>query len=82
MNTKQRIAKLEGARPATVEADNRQFIHRIGADGVTYFIDGVEVDAAKWAHECKAYDQSHAGEDQQIKVTVLGLDAIQEDGDA
>lgn len=81
MNTKQRITKLESARPANAEADNRQFLQTITLGGVIYKIDGVEVDAVKWARELKVYDQSHAGEEEKITVTILGLDAIEEDAD-
>lgn len=80
MNTKARITKLESANPATV-TDNRQFTHRIDTDGVTYLIDGLPVDAATWAREWKAYDRSHAGEDQRIQVSIIGFDAIEEDAD-
>ncbi len=80
MNTKARITKLESAKPATV-TDNRHFVQNITLGGVMYKIDGLPVDAATWARERKAYDRSHAGEDQRIQVSIIGLEAIEEDAD-
>jgi hypothetical protein len=79
MNTRQRIVKLESVTPGQVVADNRDFVQTITLDGVLYKIDGVEVDAAKWAREMKVYDWSH--EDNKIQVSIMGWDAIQEDKD-
>jgi hypothetical protein len=81
MNAKARIQRLENARPANGEKDNRDFVQMITLGDVIYKIDGVEVDAVTWARECKAYDQSHAGEDQRIQVSIIGFDAIEEDAD-
>lgn len=79
MNTKARIQKLEGAKPGQAAKDNREFTHRIGTGGVTYLIDGVEIDAATWTRERKAHDRSHAGEEVRTMVNIIGWDSIQED---
>jgi len=81
MNTRQRIAKLESAKPGQVEADNRDFVQTITMGGVIYKIDGVEVDAVTWARQRKAYDRSHEGKEAKIQVSIIGLDAIEEDAD-
>lgn len=81
MNAKARIQKLESAKAGQAATDNRDFVQTITLGGVIYKIDGVEVDAATWAREWKAYDRSHAGEDQRIQVSIIGFDAIEEDAD-
>lgn len=81
MNTKARIQKLESAKPGQATTDNRNFVQTITLGGVIYKIDGVEVDAVTWTRERKAYDRSHAGEDNKIVMNVIGWDAIEEDAD-
>lgn len=81
MNTKARITKLETAQPVQPATDDRKFLHCIGAEGVTYFVDGFDVDAGKFALELKAHNQSNTSEDQKIQVSIIGYDAIEEDKD-
>ena len=76
MTNKSRLAKLESARPGQLATDNREFIQRIDGDGVKYFIDGVEVDAAQFGREC-----NRGKADENITVTILGFGAIEADKD-
>jgi hypothetical protein len=73
MNHETRIKRIESAAKKR-ESDARQFVQRITRDGVKYFIDGVEVDAAIFAREC----YRRGAQDERIAVDILGFDAIAE----
>jgi hypothetical protein len=66
MNTLARLQKLESAVPDGA-TDERHFVQRIGAGGVTYWIDGAEVDAAEYL--------KHAPTGIPV-VRILGFDDI------
>jgi uncharacterized protein YpmS len=83
MNTKTRIQKLESAKPGHVETDNRQLKRYIGADGNKFYIDGVEVNYNVYvkAETAQIEAAKARGEEVKINVSIIGLDAIQEDAD-
>ena len=74
MNTRQRIAKLEGVQPVTIEPDNRDYAARQEWGGAwRFYIDGVEVDTGTYDRESKK-----AG----VKIDSILVDwNIKKDGD-
>jgi hypothetical protein len=77
MNTKQRITKLESARPAKVDADNRQLVRRICADGNKFLIDGVEVGQAVYEKAERAQTEAAKARGEHEQITVTILDGVQ-----
>ncbi|RJP51876.1 MAG: hypothetical protein C4586_03740 [Anaerolineaceae bacterium] len=52
---KQRLAQLESVKRDAVEMDNRLFTQEVRTESHKYFIDGVQVDEAKYKKELAAY---------------------------
>jgi hypothetical protein len=55
MNTRTRIQKLENVKSGQVATDNRTFTQEVRTEGNKYFIDGVQVDEAKYNKELAEY---------------------------
>ena len=77
MNTKTRIAKLENAKPGQVETDNRHFMQEVRTEGNKFYIDGVQVDEAKYKKELTEYLRLRKNNNIPAEIVVTLADGVQ-----
>ena len=78
MNTKTRITKLESAKPGQVETDNRHFRQEVRTEGShKYFIDGVQVEEAKYKKEHAEYLRLRKNNNIPAEIVVNLADGVQ-----
>ena len=77
MNKKTRIAKLENAKPGQVETDNRHFMQEVRTEGNKFYIDGVQVDEAKYKKELTEYLRLRKNNNIPAEIVVKLADGVQ-----
>ena len=77
MNTKTRIAKLESTKPESVETDNRHFMQEVRTEGNKFYIDGVQVDEAKYKKELTEYLRLRKNNNIPAEIVVKLADGVQ-----
>lgn len=76
MNTKTRIQRLEGVMPGA-ETNNRLFTQEIRSESHKCFIDGVEVDEAKYKKELAEYLRLRTNKNIPAKIVYNLADGVQ-----
>lgn len=77
MNTKARITRLESAKPGQVETDSRHFMQEVRTEGNKFYIDGVQVDEAKYKKELTEYLRLRKNNNIPTEIVVNLADGVQ-----